>query len=127
MILLQHPDEKKRPLNTSAIIEACLSPKSYSIFKGRQFNCKKKFEDLYNLIGNFQNTFILYPSSDAISLEEMVEIGDRDTCYNIVLIDGTWRQAKSMYAQTNFVKNLPMVRTKKFYEKLMVPIEEKNV
>jgi len=110
LILLQHPGEKKRPLNTSAIIEACLTPKSYSVYKGRQFNCNQKFEDLHDIVGKSQNTFILYPSNDAISLEEMVEMGDRDTCYNIVLIDGTWRQARSMYAQTKFVKNLPKVK-----------------
>ena len=110
LILLQHPDEKKRSLNTSAIIEACLSQKSYSIYKGRQFNCNKTFEALHNMINESQNTFILYPSKDAISLEEMIKKGGSDTCYNIILLDGTWRQTKFMYAHTNFVQKLPKVK-----------------
>jgi len=111
LILLQHPDEKKRPLNTSAIIEACLSPESFSIYKGTQFNCDKTYKALHDMINESpQNTFILYPSKDAVSLEEMIKKGGSDTCYNIILLDGTWRQTKFMYVHTDFVKKLPKVK-----------------
>merc|ERR1712136_400070 len=110
LILLQHPNEVNRPLNTSAIIEAFLSPNCCSVYKGKRFNNRNKFKALHDLIGESRNTFILYPSKDAISLEEMVEIGGSDTCYNIVLLDGTWKQAASIYAQNSFVQALPKVK-----------------
>ena len=106
LIILQHPNEEHRPLNTSAVIEACLSPKSFSIHKGKRFN-SKKFENLHKLVGT-TNSFLLYPNENAISLEEMICLGQ--DVYNIVILDGTWKQAASIYAQNKFVQSLPKVK-----------------
>ena len=49
------------------------------------------------------NTLLLYPGPDAIDIEDIVTDGQT---YNLVLLDGTWAQAKGMYLQ-NPVMKLP--------------------
>ena len=40
------------------------------------------------------NTLLLYPDPDAIDVRELSPLEDG---YNLVILDGTWTQAKGMY------------------------------
>ena len=40
------------------------------------------------------NTLLLYPDTDAVDIRELPPL---EAGYNLVLLDGTWTQAKGMY------------------------------
>ena len=56
------------------------------------------------------NTVLLYPGPDAQNIEDLVrEQGPGG--YNIVLLDGTWAQARGMYLQNHCLQKLKKVLT----------------
>lgn len=52
---------------------------------------------------------LLYPGEKAISLENLSLVGGSQLPYNIIIIDGTWQQAKSMYHNCHHLHNLRQV------------------
>lgn len=42
------------------------------------------------------NTILLYPGPDAIDIKDVELLGDHRS-YNLVMLDGTWSQAKNLY------------------------------
>lgn len=50
---------------------------------------------------------LLYPSKDSVSLDEIDPAGGP---YNLVLIDGTWQQAKSMYKSSPNLQKMRQVK-----------------
>lgn len=50
---------------------------------------------------------LLYPSKDSISMEEL---NPNDGPFNLVLLDGTWPQAKGMYAASPILHKMRQVR-----------------
>lgn len=54
-----------------------------------------------------KNALLLYPSKDSIPIDEV----DRSAGpFNLILIDGTWPQAKSMYASSPLLHQLRQVK-----------------
>ena len=78
------------------------------IYYGKKFP-SRKHQGLVELL-NEPNTFVLFPGAKSKCLKEVVQnarhIGEQ---YNLVLLDGTWSQAKSMYYHSPFLHNLPQV------------------
>lgn len=56
---------------------------------------------------NAKNTLLLYPSKDSISMEQLDQ---SEGPFNLVLLDGTWPQAKGMYAASPLLHNMRQVR-----------------
>lgn len=54
-------------------------------------------------------TYILYPGVASKSLTTVIKTRPKEETYNLVLIDGTWQQAKSMYFHSPFLHSLPQV------------------
>lgn len=53
------------------------------------------------------NTLLLYPSRESVPIEEI----DRSKGpFNLILLDGTWLQAKAMYASTPLLHAMKQVR-----------------
>lgn len=66
-----------------------------SIFfcRGKRFPMPKH-EGLSEIL-NDENTIILYPSPNSIPLDELPQVGQNgQKPYNVILLDGTWPQAK---------------------------------
>jgi DTW domain-containing protein YfiP len=64
-----------------------------NIFRGKKFPSSK--HDGLTEILNDPNTILLYPSPEAIPLNELNSVGTNGQGpYNLVLLDGTWPQAK---------------------------------
>lgn len=105
MILLQHPAEEKRCLRTAPMLQLGLAPNKCLIYKGKKFP-QPRHEDLENIL-NQPNTILLYPSKTALDITHMEN--DTDS-YNLVLIDGTWPQAKAMYASSPILHKLKQVK-----------------
>lgn len=105
VILLQHPAEEKRCLRTAPILQLGLAEKKCLIFKGKRFPLPRH-ENLENILTH-PNTLLLYPSRTAIDIQELKH---EAVCYNIVLIDGTWPQAKAIYASSPILQSIKQVK-----------------
>ncbi|XP_028043467.1 DTW domain-containing protein 2 [Bombyx mandarina] len=105
IILLQHPAEEKRCLRTAPMLQLGLAPNKCLIFKGKRFP-SLKHENLEKLLTQ-PNTVLLYPSKTAIDIRSLELVCDN---YNLVLIDGTWPQAKAIFASSPILHNLRHVK-----------------
>lgn len=95
IVVLQHPHEEKRCLRTAPILQTALPKGSYMEIKGKRFSYSR-FPQLEDIFSN-ENSILMYPGEKAISLDDLPPVGDDQPPYNIIIIDGTWQQAKSMY------------------------------
>lgn len=112
IIMLQHPNEVKRCLRTTKIIELSIPADHYHVFRGKKF-ALRKFPELYEMLGqpgrinllvfpstNSQQVVQLYDLPSAMSLKKMNNENGTDheqISYNIIVLDGTWSQAKVLY------------------------------
>lgn len=104
IILMQHPAEQKRCLRTAPIIKLGLAEGKCLIFKGKRF---LKLEPALKEIIEAENTLLLYPSTDAVSIDTI----PKDTGpFNIVLLDGTWQQAKAIYTGNTALHKLRAIK-----------------
>ncbi|XP_022672186.1 DTW domain-containing protein 2-like isoform X3 [Varroa destructor] len=87
-IILQHPNEIKRNVRTAPMLEAALS--NCLVLRGRHFSRHSLMREIY---ANESRTFVLYPSPDAMDIENL----PREQAFNLIVIDGTWNQARSLY------------------------------
>ncbi|XP_072938003.1 tRNA-uridine aminocarboxypropyltransferase 2 [Epargyreus clarus] len=105
IILLQHPAEEKRCLRTAPMLQLGLAENKCLIFKGKRFPLTRH-ENLENILRQ-PNTILLYPSKASINIEEL---DSKEPSYNIVLIDGTWPQAKAIYASSPILHTIKQVK-----------------
>lgn len=93
IIILQHPAEAKRCLRTAPMLALGLEPGKCIIYRGKKFPLSKH-EGLTEIL-NDKNSILLYPSPDAIALDKLNPVGiNGQKPYNLILLDGTWPQAK---------------------------------
>ncbi|XP_056146530.1 tRNA-uridine aminocarboxypropyltransferase 2 [Lampris incognitus] len=111
LYIVQHPAEESRVLRTVPLLAACLPPRKCNVLVGRRFT-EERHPDLAAVCQD-NKTLILYPGPSAQNLEELVQDqGDgtdeeRSTVrYNVIIIDGTWSQAKDMFLR-NSLLHLP--------------------
>lgn len=101
---MQHPAEERRCLRTAPILKLGLVEGKCLIFKGKRF---LKLEPALKEILNAPNTLLLYPSPDAIPIEK---ISRDEGPFNIVLLDGTWQQAKGIYTRNAALHRLRQIK-----------------
>lgn len=75
------------------------------IYKGKRFP-QPRHENLENILTN-PNTILLYPSKTAIDIKDLE---NKFTSYNLILIDGTWPQAKAIYASSPILHKIKQVK-----------------
>ncbi|KAK2827738.1 hypothetical protein Q7C36_018664 [Tachysurus vachellii] len=103
LYIVQHPAEESRVLRTVPLLAACLPPGKCKVLIGRRFSEERHAE--LAAVCRDTRTFVLYPGSDAENLEDM-DVDFTVTPHNIVIIDGTWSQAKDMFLR-NALFHLP--------------------
>jgi DTW domain-containing protein YfiP len=65
--------------------------------------------DLSDLLGSQYRTFLFYPSEDAVELDK--ELVAQDTVpIQLIVPDGTWRQARKVHYRHPELKNVPRVK-----------------
>ena len=112
VIVLQHPRESRRAIRTCRMLELGLSPGSCLVFEGTSFSCENS---LVSSLINQSNTFLLYPGKGAICLDNLCHMKDRQessSAITLVLLDGTWREAKSILRNSPLLQTLPKVTLK---------------
>lgn len=71
--------------------------------RGKKFPLSKH-EGLTEILNN-KDTILLYPSPGAIALDKLNPVGvNGQKPYNLILLDGTWPQAKVMYLITRPIR-----------------------
>lgn len=83
-----------------------LSEGKCAIYKGKRF--PGKHEDLEGLLTD-PNTILLYPSKTAVDLKSLLH-NNINTCFNLVILDGTWSQAKAIYASNPILHKIKQVK-----------------
>jgi len=101
-IILMHPKEFKKTKNTTGRLTH-LSLKNSELFIGVDFTN----HNIINKIIDTHDSFVLYPSNDAINLSnEMPKLNKKMA---IFIIDSTWSCSKSMLRESKNLQNLKKV------------------
>uniref|UniRef100_A0A8D8LLD9 tRNA-uridine aminocarboxypropyltransferase n=2 Tax=Cacopsylla melanoneura TaxID=428564 RepID=A0A8D8LLD9_9HEMI len=109
IIILQHPAEEKRCLRTAHMLTKSIVPDKCVIYKGKKFP-QTKHGDLASILSS-SNTLLLYPTSNADDMSELQPLSDGNgDGYTIILIDGTWPQAKTIYNNSPMLHNLRRIK-----------------
>ncbi|XP_048114500.1 tRNA-uridine aminocarboxypropyltransferase 2 isoform X1 [Alosa alosa] len=103
LYIVQHPAEESRVLRTVPLLAACLPPGKCKVFVGRRFSEERNPE--LAAVCQHSKTLLLYPGAEAQNLQDMNEIVTGDV-QNVIIIDGTWSQAKDMFFK-NSLFHLP--------------------
>mmetsp|Transcript_25946 Transcript_25946/g.38331 ORF Transcript_25946/g.38331 Transcript_25946/m.38331 type:complete len:292 (-) Transcript_25946:147-1022(-) len=100
VLVLQHPHERKRKNRTVPLLQLSLSPESIEVAIGRRLGDKTSLNLMQFVHDKKLPLLLLYPSSEAIPLEEALEKiredHDTTTIVNILVLDGTWKFAREM-------------------------------
>jgi DTW domain-containing protein len=101
LVFLQHEEEAWNQIGTARLCHLAL-PNSL-LLEGRDF---KEDERLARALEGAPETLLLWPTRDAASLDEFVPGQERV----LVVIDGTWSQARNLYNHTPILKTLRRVK-----------------
>lgn len=117
LIILQHPAEVKRCLRTAPMLSFALESGKCLTFRGKKFPLPKH-EGLLEILTD-PNTVMLYPTDDSVALDSLDPVGiNGQKPYSLVILDGTWPQAKAMYHAS------PVLRSIRSCKLVGVPISE---
>ncbi|KAM6986201.1 tRNA-uridine aminocarboxypropyltransferase 2 [Aplochiton taeniatus] len=108
LYIVQHPAEESRVLRTVPVLAACLPPGKCKVLVGRRFHENRNPE--LAAVCRDSRTLILYPGPEAQNLEDLVQNTEAQDgsagAHNVIIIDGTWSQAKDMFLR-NTLLHLP--------------------
>ncbi|ELT93859.1 hypothetical protein CAPTEDRAFT_180007 [Capitella teleta] len=124
--ILQHPfEERKRSLQTGIMLKNGLAPGKCRILQGKRFSlkryvrlnttiidanlCLKRYPELESVIAN-PNTILVFPGPKALDLNDYAETCRSDQNVNLIMLDGTWAQAKGIYNKSPFLHHLTQVQ-----------------
>ncbi|XP_055546134.1 tRNA-uridine aminocarboxypropyltransferase 2-like [Wyeomyia smithii] len=104
IVLLQHPAEEKRALRTAPMLSIGLAAGKCLIYKGKKFpRCDPELESILT----DKKSLLLYPSARSIPIEQLDQSAGP---YNLILIDGTWPQAKAIYASSSMLQGMRQIK-----------------
>jgi len=86
-------------------LKAALTPQSCVVYRGRRFG-QQACPEIHEVLQRKQ-TYLLYPRTDAKDLKEVISVDEGP--YDIIILDGTWKQAASLYTQNEFLHSLRKV------------------
>ncbi|XP_054755808.2 tRNA-uridine aminocarboxypropyltransferase 2-like [Lytechinus pictus] len=108
LYIIQHPNEEKRLLRTVPILSACLPPGKCQVIRGKRFS-EKSYPELAKVCSS-PNTIVLFPGPDAMDISKVPvpppSMNGHSKGYNILVMDGTWHQATSMF-KSNAMFQIP--------------------
>jgi len=96
--ILQDPSEEKKAIGTARILTLSLNKVELTI--GKIFD-----EQHFDL----NNTYLLFPSEDAIPAEQLVEQSVIDESSQFILLDGSWKKAYKLLMSNPFLQNIPKI------------------
>ncbi|CAG0914824.1 unnamed protein product [Notodromas monacha] len=104
VLILQHPGEGKKRLQTAPMLVHGTKAGTCEIVVGRRFTNAFVAGYMEKLKGH--EFVLLYPCEDAKSIENI----DPSSSTVVVMLDGTWSQARSIYSRSPALWNIPKVK-----------------
>lgn len=101
LYIIQHPAEESKVLRTVPLLEACLPQDKCKVKIGRRFSEERDPE--LSTICRKSDTLILYPGAEATNLEEFI-LESPIYPSTIIIIDGTWSQAKDIFYKNSLFR-----------------------
>ena len=102
IIILQHPSEKKRKIRTALMALHGLQDGHCQIFVRRKLT---ETDDLCETIKR-TNSYLLYPSAASKNISTLASDDKEKT---LIILDGTWDEAKKIYARSSILQSLPTI------------------
>ena len=102
IVIIQHPSERKRKIRTALMALHGLKEGNCKIFVRRKVTSTDSLCDTLNS----SNSYVMYPSSGSKNLNT---ISCDEIPKNLVILDGTWDEAKKIYARSPILQNLPTI------------------
>jgi len=102
IIIIQHPSEKKRKIRTALMALHGLKDGDCKIFVRRKV---AETDTLWELLEK-SNSYVLYPSANS---KNMDIIANDDKNKTLVILDGTWDEAKKIYSRSLVLQRLPTI------------------
>ncbi|XP_053515481.1 tRNA-uridine aminocarboxypropyltransferase 2-like isoform X2 [Artibeus jamaicensis] len=109
LYIIQHPAEESRVLRTVPLLAACLPQDKCRVKIGRRFSEERDPE--LSTVCRKSSTLILYPGDEAASLEEFI-LDSPIYPSTIIIIDGTWSQAKDIFYKNSLFRLPKQVQLK---------------
>ncbi len=106
VVLLQHPREARNPLGTARL--AHLALEGSELFVSYRFDLEPWL--LARIEQALPNAGILFPSEGARPIAELARGATGSSPLTLFALDGTWSQAKKMWARTPALHRLPAFR-----------------
>ncbi len=105
-----HRDEVYKPTNTGRLIADTFPDQCHAFLWSRTEPDPKLIELLND---KQRQCFLVFPASDAEQREVVASPPTRDSnkapINTVVLLDGTWKQARKMYSQGQWMRHLPIL------------------
>ena len=102
LLVLQHPGEIKRNIRTCRMLELGLAPHCVTVITARKFpGSDQEVAGLLSAPG----TRLLYPGPGSQPLDQL----EADTVETLVILDGTWDQARKIFSRNPAVAGLKKV------------------
>ncbi|MAZ88726.1 MAG: DTW domain-containing protein [Cellvibrionaceae bacterium] len=109
-IVLMHRDEVYKPTNTGRLIADTFPDQCHAFLWSRTEPDPKLIELLND---EERQCFLVFPASDSEQRAVVASPTRRDSnrapINTVVLLDGTWKQARKMYSQGHWMKHLPIL------------------
>ncbi|XP_059775408.1 tRNA-uridine aminocarboxypropyltransferase 2 [Balaenoptera ricei] len=109
LYIIQHPAEENKVLRTVPLLAACLPQDKCKVKIGRRFSEERDPE--LSAVCRKSDTLILYPGADAANLEEFI-LASPIYPSTIIIIDGTWSQAKDIFYKNSLFRLPKQVQLK---------------
>ncbi len=115
IVILQHPDETKKPLGTAKIATLCLD--NVELWVGVDFSNVPYFNEL---VTDFKHcAAVLYPAELATDLNDwtcndsLINNLNNDNCSKtLIVLDGTWRNTREIMLSNKPLQDLLKVKLK---------------
>lgn len=106
VVILQHPKEVNHTKGTALLLAKSL--KNSHVIVGESFDNNSELHKV--LAQHHGKTFLLYPSEDALTLNNNVTLECHTQISCIVLLDATWRKAFKMFQLSSCLQALPQIK-----------------
>jgi len=107
--MLQHPREHDtRSMTTVPLLRECVPTEKCVMYVGKRFS-ERKFPDLHALCKQ-PNVYVLFPSGEAKDISAYSNSVKESNEFHLIVIDGTWKQAKQIYFNNKFLHPLTKVQ-----------------
>ncbi|KAM9253996.1 tRNA-uridine aminocarboxypropyltransferase 2 [Dugong dugon] len=109
LYIIQHPAEENKVLRTVPLLAACLPRDKCKVKIGRRFSEERDPE--LSAVCQKSGTLILYPGAEAANLEEYI-LDSPVYPSTVIIIDGTWSQAKDIFYKNSLFRLPKQVQLK---------------